>query len=271
MSNISIYGKKWLDLVFEGRNKEYGAYQLRQQNPRTTLFAMFYGILFMGSIGSGAMLLSSFGTKPVVVAPPELPHVTKVHLDDDIVVPVPEPLKKKADAPVKQDTPVETWTSDPEIVTRNDNPVDVTNQATTPVDPDPGVLGGTANNGSSNGSAAAPDVPTVGAGNTNGLFRRTSLDKLPEFPGGIQKFYNYVGNNFEKPQINEMMEVRVVVSFVIEKDGSMTDIKVIENPGNGLDREAIRVLRSLRTKWIPGIKDGQAVRTYYTLPIIVTK
>jgi protein TonB len=232
---------------------------------------MFYGILFMGSIGGGAMLLSSFGTKPVVVAPPIIDRITPVHFVDDIMDPVVEPLKKKAAAPVKEDTPVETWTSDPEIVTRNDNPVDVTNQAMTPPASDPGVLGGTANNGSSNGSAAAPDVPAVGASNANGPFRRSSLDKLPEFPGGIQKFYNYVGNNFEKPQINEMKEVRVVVSFVIEKDGSMTDIKVIENPGSGLDREAIRVLKSLRTKWIPGIKDGQAVRTYYTLPIIVTK
>ena len=58
-----------------------------------------------------------------------------------------------------------------------------------------------------------------------------------------------------------------MVSFVIEKDGSMSDIKVLRNPGYGLDKEAVRVLKSLKTKWKPGVKDGQFVRTQYTLPI----
>jgi protein TonB len=59
------------------------------------------------------------------------------------------------------------------------------------------------------------------------------------------------------------------MSFVIEKDGSMTDIKVVRNPGYGLDKEAIRVLKSLRTKWSAGMKNGKKVRTQYTLPILV--
>jgi periplasmic protein TonB len=59
----------------------------------------------------------------------------------------------------------------------------------------------------------------------------------------------------------------VTVSFVIEKDGSMTDIRVIRNPGYGLDKEAIRVLKSLKTKWTPGKLKGENVRTQYTLPI----
>ena len=59
----------------------------------------------------------------------------------------------------------------------------------------------------------------------------------------------------------------VSVSFVIEKDGSMTDIKVLRNPGYGLDKEAIRVLKALKTKWKPGVKNGKYVRTQYTLPI----
>jgi protein TonB len=71
--------------------------------------------------------------------------------------------------------------------------------------------------------------------------------------------------------MDETENSSVYVAFVIEKDGSMTDVKVLRNPGYGLGKEAIRVLKSLRTKWKPGIKDGQPVRTQFTLPIIVKK
>ena len=78
-----------------------------------------------------------------------------------------------------------------------------------------------------------------------------------------------MGNNFEKPEIEDIATLRVYVSFVIEKDGSMTDIKVSRDPGYGLGREAIRVLKSLRTKWSPGIIDSKPVRTAYSLPIVL--
>jgi hypothetical protein len=95
------------------------------------------------------------------------------------------------------------------------------------------------------------------------------LDKLPEFPGGMNKFYTYVGNNFEKQEIDGGGIIRVYVSFVIERDGSMTDIQVKKDPGYGLGKEAVRVLKSLKTKWTPGMIDSKPVRTAYNLPILV--
>jgi protein TonB len=95
------------------------------------------------------------------------------------------------------------------------------------------------------------------------------LDKLPEFPGGINKFYTYVGNNFEKPEIDVINTIKIHVYFVIEKDGSMTDIQVKRDPGYGLGKEAIRVLKSLKTKWTPGMINSKPVRTAYSLPIKV--
>jgi len=110
----------------------------------------------------------------------------------------------------------------------------------------------------------------VSADNGNNVVNSAALDKLPEFPGGISKFYSYVGNNFEKPEIeNTTNTMRIFVSFVIEKDGRMTDIQVLKDPGYGLGKEAVRVLKSLRTKWIPGMLAGKAVRTAYNLPILV--
>ncbi|WP_338407963.1 energy transducer TonB [uncultured Flavobacterium sp.] len=97
----------------------------------------------------------------------------------------------------------------------------------------------------------------------------TALDKLPEFPGGMQKLYNYIGNTFEKPEIDGLSTIKINVSFVIEKDGSMTDIQVRRDPGYGLRKEAIRVLKSLITKWTPGMVNSKPVRTSYNLPITV--
>ena len=69
MSNVSIFGKKWIDLVFEDKNKEYGAYQLRKESPKTTLLAFFFGLLFIGSISGLGLLLSSFNTNPTPIDP----------------------------------------------------------------------------------------------------------------------------------------------------------------------------------------------------------
>jgi protein TonB len=114
-------------------------------------------------------------------------------------------------------------------------------------------------NGTSEVAAKKNDSPV----NTN------ALDKLPEFPGGIAKFYTYVGNHFEKPEIEGEQTISVYVSFVIEENGTMSNIKVLRDPGYGLGTEAIRVLKSLKAKWAPGMIAGQAVRTSYNLPITV--
>ncbi|MNE64501.1 Gram-negative bacterial tonB protein [compost metagenome] len=123
-------------------------------------------------------------------------------------------------------------------------------------------------------------MPTTGGGEGNGVVASVApkiegpvssaiLDKQPEFPGGIAQFYKYVGNNFQRPELDVEKTLRVYVSFVVEKDGSLTDIIVRNDPGYGMGKEAIRVLKSLKTKWAPGILDGKPVRTAYNLPITI--
>ena len=85
----------------------------------------------------------------------------------------------------------------------------------------------------------------------------------------MNAFYTFIGDNFEKLEIEET--VSVIVSFVIEKNGSMTDITVLRSASPSVDREAIRVLKSIKTKWKPGLKHGKPVRTEYKLPIKVKK
>ena len=98
MSNVSIFEKKWIDLVFEGKNKAYGAYQLRQQSSRTTLTAFFVGLLFIGSISGLGLLLSSFGNHPPLVPATEPNDSTLVivNIEPPIAKPKIEPI-----APVK--------------------------------------------------------------------------------------------------------------------------------------------------------------------------
>ena len=270
MSKLSIYENAWLNLVFEGKNKEYGAYQLRKESPRTTLYAFALGLLFIGSVGGVGLLLSSFGTKPPINNTPVFDDSLKI-TDVHFIEPprAVEPPIKHETLPAKDETDAKELTPNVEIVS-TDNADNVRNNDDPPAAPEgpKGSDGSGTTITTASGTGLVPDAPTAAA-DTNTPIIVAALDKLPEFPGGIKKFYDYVGSEFEKPEIDQT--VNVLMSFVIEKDGSMTDIKVLRNPGYGLDKEAIRVLKSLRTKWSPGFKNGNAVRVLYTLPIKVTR
>lgn len=96
------------------------------------------------------------------------------------------------------------------------------------------------------------------------------LTKEPEYSeGGLAGFYNYVNRNFKIPEIKEDLTTKIYVSFVIEKDGTMSNIKVLKNPGHGLGEEAIRVFKTIPEKWTPGEIDSKPVRCSYTLPITI--
>ncbi|RYG40450.1 MAG: hypothetical protein EOO01_27305, partial [Chitinophagaceae bacterium] len=107
--------------------------------------------------------------------------------------------------------------------------------------------------------------------NIDGPFSTANLDAQPMFPGGIEQFYKRVRTDFSLPEIEARsgQVIRVNVQFVIEKDGSITDIKALNNPGYGMDREAVRVLKNMKVKWTPGVFKGEKVRTIYVLPISV--
>ena len=94
------------------------------------------------------------------------------------------------------------------------------------------------------------------------------VETMPSFRGGQQKLFEFIGNNVVYPQeaIDVGVEGRVFVEFYIEKDGSVTDGKVLKGIGYGCDEEALRVI-GLMPKWYPGKQRGKAVRVRYTLPI----
>lgn len=103
------------------------------------------------------------------------------------------------------------------------------------------------------------------APNENEIY--SAVEVRPEFPGGIQKFYEFIGQNYIVPNIKDL-KGKVFVQFVIEKDGSLSDTKVMRDIGYGTGMEALRVL-ALSPKWKPGIQNGKPVRVLYSLPIAI--
>lgn len=284
MSNVSIYGKKWIDLVFEDRNQMYGAYQLRQENPRVALLALFYGVLLFAGFSSILIISSLMSNRDVVSSTPLFP--------DDYVIKVSNfnpPIEKPEVEKSVKTTPPNTVTDPivpPEINVFSQLTVTQTNLADVKVPKNddlksiitPAVAGTVTTIGigteagidsdKSNGSVLGNGTNGETKGNSE-VSKTYEVDKLPTYPGGMNNFYQYVATNFKNSDFDSGAIVSVLVAFVVEKDGTLSNIRVIRNSGIGTDKEAIRVLSALKTKWTPGIKNGQKVRTEFTLPIKV--
>ena len=98
-----------------------------------------------------------------------------------------------------------------------------------------------------------------------------SISTQPLFPGGIEKFYSYLGKAIHYPvrAVENNVQGKVYMSFIVEKNGDLTDIKVTRRLDNDLDEEAVRVLKN-SPKWAPGLQNGKAVRVKYNIPINFT-
>lgn len=270
MSKLNINKTEWLELVFEGKNKAYGAYQLRQEDGTTTTKAFLSAIATLTGLAMLPVVLSSFADKPVIFDKPILDDplvVTKVILPNKEEIKKIEQQIKKADyiAPETKNlinpnvvdavkAPETTLTENKDLgKSTSENPLALNGSPTgsptgTTTEPTPKVE-----------TPKAPEGPvTLGV-----------LEKAPLFPGGIDAFLRIVGKRFQAPEMEESSTVKIIVFFVVETDGSISNITVPRSPGFGLDKEAIRVLKSIKTKWEPGIFQGQPVRTQYSLPITV--
>lgn len=257
---LDILKGQWLDIVFENRNKVYGAYELRRDNPKTTLRSLAIGaaiFVFLVSIPMLARLMPEKEQEKVVldqkITTVNLPPPKEEVIPENLPPPPPPPPREdvvKFVKPVvaKAEEVVEEPPKIKEIVDKK------LGSETIKGDPD-----------------APLSIEPVGTGpkdviDDNKVYNTAGIEVKPDFPGGMAKFYSYIANNFRFEE--EGVSGRVIVTFVVEKDGSLTDIKVIRDIGFGSGKEAIRVLQR-SPKWVPGEQNGKKVRVLYSLPIAI--
>lgn len=265
-SKLDIFKKEWLDLVFAGRNKAYGAYQLRQTADTDTTKALFIGVILFLLAVSSPMILSlissgsaddavrTIETEVVLSEPPPV--------DEEAVIPPPivEPPPPRSDQ-VRMPPPVVVAAAQ----VRDEEPPTV--EELKVADPGPKTVAGDPT------AAIRIDLP-VGEGpkdqevteDVDKVF--TSVEVAPTPQGGLEEFYKYVGRNYNYPAQAQEQGVsgRVLLQFVVERDGSLTDIKVLRDLKYGTGEEAVRMLKRA-PKWKPGIQNGRPVRVQFTLPI----
>jgi len=114
-------------------------------------------------------------------------------------------------------------------------------------------------------------VGSVGVDERTGEKTYLMVEKNPQFAGGLDAFYKFLGKNIRYPVTARRKNIqgRVVISFVVEADGTLSDFSVLRSVGDGIDEEAMRVIK-LSPKWLPGMKNGKAVRVKYAVPISFT-
>jgi protein TonB len=254
---LDLFNKQWIDIVFEGRNKAYGAYELRQENSKTTIRSLVIGAVVFGLAVSAPLIISL------------IPDFSKndATLDQKIVtiklppkeqpkdIPPPPPPPPKVDQ-VKFVKPVVAKTEEvvedpPKVEEIKDKKLGA---ETVKGDPDAQLTVEPVGNG-----------PSV-VEEDNNIYSTAGIEVKPDFPGGLQKFYSYIGRAYNAPE--DCGSGKVFVNFVVEKDGSLTDIKVVREVCPGSGKEAIRVLKSC-PKWNPGEQNGKKVRVLYSLPISI--
>ena len=266
-SKLDILKPEWLDIVFKGRNQAYGAYELRKQNPKSTVKALVITvILFAVAVATPTIINKIQGFIPK--AKPKVKIVEVV-----LPPPPPDPIKKPPPPPPEPPKPKVDQMRFPPPVVKPDNEVKEKDPPTVEelkvADPGPKEQKGDPT------QAIRIDEP-VGNSDTKAVTEDTNeifnaVEQTAEYPGGMDKFYEYLGKAIHYPGVARENNVqgKVFLTFVVEKDGSLTDIKVLRGIGSGCDDEAVRVIKASK-KWKPGMQNGRAVRQQYTVPINFT-
>lgn len=241
------------DIVFEKRNKAYGAYVLRQEYRKSVLISLLLTFFFLASAFAYPILASY---KSRALATHEKTDIS-VTIDNSVKPETPKPpvaepaipdLRIKLRPPVVVDENVESG-----LITQEE----LGNQSNTEV-PAAGTEEGPAE------TTPPPKVIETPAEQPVCVF----VTEMPEFTGGAAEMYRYLASNLKYPvEARELgIQGRVFVEFIVEPDGSVSHVTVRRGIGSGCDEEATRVVASM-PKWNPGKQNGQAVRVLLTLPV----
>ena len=255
--NVDLTSKEWCDLVFDGRNKEYGAYTLRMETKPRHLKAFILtiiGALCIGAVGVIYMSAVKYieeqrlldqaqqDAEPEVQALPEEIHntvkVTELLIAEDEEVRSEDEIKTQDELKETQtafgQTDFDKGTDDRNVTREHKNEVIVEEKKPEPVKEE--------------------------------VFK--AVEQMPTFPGGDAELMKWLRDHIQYPTVamENNIQGRVVVQFVVTKTGKVGEVKVVRSVDRDLDKEAIRVCKSL-PDFIPGRMNGQAVNVWYTLPV----
>jgi protein TonB len=264
ISKFDLYRTEWLDLVFAKRNKEYGAYYLRQHYARNIVKAML--ITFLSIIGTAFIIGFMIRVKPITQ------RIIQVDNTLYTIPPTPPKTKPKKIKPAasKPIPPVKTTKFVQMVVTNKpviEEPPKLTDLDVTAIGPAEIKVPG---NGE--GTKLTNETGAGGTGASNGPDNSMEIHKyadvMPEPYGGVAGWGKFLQKNLKYPieASDNNVSGKVMVSFVVEKDGHLSSIMVDKGAGFGMDEEALRVLK-LSKAWKPGLQNGQPVRVKYTIPI----
>ena len=282
MSKVDIISQQWCDLVFEGRNKSYGAYDLRSKAGRRHVLALIDILIGIGVLA--ALIFSYTAAKKAYDASMGADSQAVTELSE-LKKDEPKKEEKKTEVKQEEEKPKEQIQkvavrasmafTVPEIVDKVDETKKLKNQdalnrsnfsiATQDYmgDSKDGMnIDDLKDNQRSGGDQVpvkeeekAPEVHTI-------------VEQMPVFPGGEQALLAYVASHVKYPEIAKEQDVQGIVQlrFVVLENGSIGDVQVIKSLESHCDAEAKRVVKSL-PRFVPGKQQGKAVRVWYTLPI----
>ena len=278
MAKIDLYDPKWVDMVFAGKNKEYGAYQLRKGTSGRNIKALLILVIAAALVG-GFLAWKVIEQKQAEEQQAYMEAMELAQLQEQAKKEKkkPEPIKPKVEQ--KKEIPVARETQKfTAPVIKKDELVKAENQVKQMDQLDDKVAVGTENKEGVKDRtveavrndiavAAPPPPPAPKPEVANKVF--DVVEEMPSFPGGQGALMAFLSSNIKYPVVAQENGVqgRVIVGFVVEKDGSISDVKVMRSVDPSLDREAQRVVKAM-PKWKPGKQNGSAVRVKYTVPVV---
>ena len=272
MAKIDLISRDWTEMVFEGRNKEYGAYRLRKNAGKRNLYSLITIFIAALAIWGGISLVKFVESRTKSVAQTSVAELSalkkkkkkaEVKQPQKVKLEQPEKVVERVKSSVKFTAPVIKKDDEvkPEDELKTQDELMNTKTAIGALD----VKG----NDDANGEvlkikeAVAQPEPKPEVEKVFDV-----VEQMPSFPGGPSALMEWLSNNVKYPVVAQENGVqgRVVVSFVVERDGSITDVKVVRGVDPSLDKEASRVVRAM-PRWIPGKQNGSAVRVKYNVPV----
>lgn len=272
MSKIDLISGEWTDIVFTGRNQSYGAYKLRKGTGKRNVISIIavialavlcqIGLTIKKAADAEAARRAAM-TQAVELSQLEQPK-KKAEVKQKQIKVEPERVVEQVKSSIKFTAPVIKKDSEvkPEDELKTQDQLMETKTAIGSFD----VKG----NDDANGEVlkakeviAQPEPPKVEETKVFDV-----VEQMPSFPGGNAALMSYLSQNTKYPVVAQENGVqgRVVVSFVVERDGSITDVRVVRSVDPSLDKEATRVVKSM-PNWIPGKQNGSTVRVKYNVPV----